>query len=163
MNLEIEIRDLLAPTLRAMGYNVVLTRIIGSHNKTIQVMAERIDGVSITLEDCTIISQEASKILDVAELMSEAYNLEISSLGIDRPLVRKSDFDRYKGFIAKIELGIATDGRKRFKGQLIGREDNLIKIQLEDKTFSLPFENIVRAKLLLTEDLFKVANKRAER
>ena len=126
-------------------------------------MAERIDGVSITLEDCTIISQEASKILDVAELMSEAYNLEISSLGIDRPLVRKSDFDRYKGFIAKIELGITTDGRKRFKGQLIGREDNLIKIQLEDKTFSLPFENIVRAKLLLTEDLFKVANKRAER
>ena len=138
-----------------MGYNVVRVRVIGSHDKTIQVMVERLDEVSMTVDDCALISHEASKVLYVAKIMIDTYNLEISSPGIDRPLVCEADFDRYKGYNAKIETGIATDGRKRFKGQLLGREKNLVKIRLEDKTFSLPFENIVRAKLLLTEDLFK--------
>ena len=160
--LENKIGALLTPTLQAMEYNLVRVRLTGSSNKTMQVMVERKDEVNMTVENCAEISQEVSKLLDVSDFISETYTLEISSPGIDRPLVNETDFDRYTGFNAKIEMGIATDGRKRFKGQLLGREDNLVKIRLEEKTFKLPFENIIQAKLLLTEDLFKVVKKRAE-
>jgi ribosome maturation factor RimP len=127
-----------------------------------QIMAERIDGVGMTVDDCADISREVSAILDVEDPLREAYDLEVSSPGIDRPLVRPLDFDRYAGFDAKIEMVAAIDGRKKFKGQLLGIEQDLVKIRLDEETHQLPVSDIRRAKLLLTEELLEAASQTAK-
>ena len=137
-------------------------RFTGSQDKTIQIMAERNNEEIMTVDDCALISGEVSKILEVDNILSDAYNLEISSPGIDRPLVDITDFDRYAGFNAKIEMKILIGGRKRFKGNLLGVEEKNVKISLEDGIIKLPYKDIMNAKLLLAEDLFKVAKKGAE-
>ena len=162
LNIEIKITNRIKPSLQALGFDLVRVRLTGSQDKTIQVMAERKDEENMTVEDCALISGEVSQILDVENFLSHTYNLEISSPGIDRPLVSKTDFDRYAGSNAKIEMKTLIDGQKRFKGKLLGVEENYVKIRLEDKTFKLPYEEILGAKLLLTEDLFMVAKKGAE-
>ena len=125
-------------------------------------MAERNNEEIMTVDDCALISGEVSKILEVDNVLPDAYNLEISSPGIDRPLVDITDFDRYAGFNAKIEMKTLIGGRKRFKGNLLGLEENNVKISLEDGIIKLPYKDIMNAKLLLAEDLFKVAKKGAE-
>ena len=161
MNAENQVADLFSPTLEAMGYDLVRLRLFGSPKKTIQVMAERKDGVNMTLEDCAALSHELSSVLDVEGPLRDSYFLEISSPGIDRPLVHPSDYKRYAGFEVKIEMGVAVGGRKRFRGQLLGIENDLVRICLDEKIFDLPTEDIVRAKLLLTEKLFKGTGKSA--
>jgi len=161
-NVETKVTDLLNPTLKAMGYRLVRVRMAGSQNKTMQVMAERVDEVNMTVEDCALISREVSNILDVANPVEDAYSLEISSPGIDRPLVCPSDYDRYSGFDAKIEMVNTINGRKRFKGQLLGMKNNLVRICIEEGTAELPFEDIRRAKLTLSDEMFVVATKSAE-
>lgn len=155
MSVEYRIRDLITPTLEAMGYTLVRVHITGSQNTTVQIMAERMDFMNMTVEDCAEISREVSNVFDVEDLISRAYTLEISSPGIDRPLVCPSDYERFAGFNAKIEMGTNVSGRKRFKGQLLGIEKNLVKIRLDQAVFELPVEDIQRAKLLLTEELLK--------
>ena len=103
LSIEFRIAKLLTPILEAMGYTLVRVHISGSQYKNVQIMAERLDGVSISVEDCADISREVSSVLDVEELMAKAYTLEVSSPGIDRPLVCLSDYQRYAGFDAKIE------------------------------------------------------------
>ena len=161
-NVETEVADLLNPTLKAMGYRLVRVRMAGSQSKTMQVMAEREDELNMTVEDCALISREVSNVLDLANPVEEAYSLEISSPGIDRPLVSPSDYDRYSGFDAKIEMLNTVNGRKRFKGQLLGMKNNLVRICIEDGTAELPFEDIKRAKLTLSDEMFLVATKGAE-
>ena len=161
-NVETKVADLLNPTLKAMGYRLVRVRMAGSQNKTMQVMAERADEVNMTVEDCALISREVSNILDVVNPVEEAYSLEISSPGIDRPLVSPSDYDRYSGFDAKIEMVNTINGRKRFKGELLGMKNNLVRICIEEETAELPFEDIRRAKLTLSDEMFMVATKSAE-
>ena len=161
MNAEIQVAGLLTPTLEAMGYDLVRLRLFGSQTKTMQVMAERKDGVNMTLEDCAVISRELSSVLDVEDPLTEKYCLEISSPGIDRPLVHPSDYERYAGFEVKIEMGVAVGGRKRFRGQLLGIENDLVRIRLNERVFDLPVENILAAKLLLTEELLKGTHKSA--
>ena len=162
LNIEIKITNRIKPSLQALGFDLVRVRLTGSQDKTIQVMAERKNEENMTVEDCALISGEVSKILDIDKKLPYTYNLEISSPGIDRPLVSETDFVRYTGFNAKIEMRTVIDGRKRFKGQLLGVEQNHVKISLDDETFELPHKEILDAKLLLTEDLFKVAKKGAE-
>ena len=162
METETRIGDILSPTLNLMGYDLVRVQISGSQPKTMQIMAERIDGVGMTVDDCADISREVSAILDVEDPLREAYDLEVSSPGIDRPLVRPLDFDRYAGFDAKIEMVAAIDGRKKFKGQLLGIEQDLVKIRLDEETFKLPVSDIRRAKLLLTEELLEAASQTAK-
>ena len=162
LNIENKIKDLIKPSLEALGFDLVRVRLSGAQDKTIQVMAERQNEEYMTVEDCALISGDVSRILDVEKILPHTYNLEISSPGIDRPLVSKTDFNRYAGSNAKIEMRKLIDGRKRFKGQLLGVEQNHVKISQEDKTFELPYKEILEAKLLLTEDLFKVAKKGAE-
>ena len=125
-------------------------------------MAERRDGVGMTVDDCADISREVSAILDVEDPLRDAYDLEVSSPGIDRPLVRPVDFDRYAGFDAKIEMTAAIDGRKKFKGQLLGIDQDLVKIRLDEETYILPVSDIRRAKLLLTEELLEAASQTAK-
>ena len=162
LNVENQVADLLNPTIKAMGYSLVRVRLAGSQNKTMQVMAERVDGVNMTVEDCALISREVSSVLDVANPVAEAYTLEVSSPGIDRPLVCQADYDRFSGFNAKIEMVNTVNGRKRFKGQLLGTKNNFVRICLGEGIVELPFSDIRQAKLTLPDEMSKVATKGEE-
>lgn len=161
------------PVIESMGYRLVRVRISAADGCTVQVMAERPDG-SLAIEDCEEISHALSPVLDVADPVDRAYRLEISSPGIDRPLVRRSDFERHAGNLAKIEMNVPVDGRKRFRGILVGVEGDAVRIRLEEKAgkagepaeFLLPIEDMADAKLVLTDDLIAEAlrkGKAAER
>ena len=162
MEIEARIGDILNPTLQIMGYDLVRVQISGSQQKTMQIMVERKDKAGMTVDDCANISREVSVILDVEEPLKGTYDLEVSSPGIDRPLVRPADFEHYAGFDAKIEMEAAIDGRKKFKGQLLGIEQGLVKIRFDAETHELPLSDIRRAKLLLTEELLKSASQTAK-
>src|SRR6185436_3150281 len=146
------------PVLEGLGYRLVRVHVSGTDGCTVQVMAERPDG-SMTIEDCEICSRALSPALDAADPVDRAYRLELSSPGIDRPLVRQSDFNRYANNVVKIEMAVAVDGRKRFRGQLLGAEGNVARIRRDDTTagetadIMLPIEEMAEAKLVLTDAL----------
>lgn len=151
---------IIAPSLGAMGYALVQVKYIQSGRSTLQIMAERKDGKGMTVEDCADISRNVSALLDVEDPISEAYHLEVSSPGIDRPLVALADFERFTGFDAKLESRLPIGGRKRFKGKIKNVEGNEIRIVLEkDETVSIAFDLIRTAKLVLTDELIKAAVK----
>jgi ribosome maturation factor RimP len=153
------------PVIEQLGYRLVRVRVSGAEGCTVQIMAERPDG-SMTVEDCEAVSRALSPVLDVADLIDRAYRLEISSPGIDRPLVRKSDFDRYAGHLVKIEMEIPVNGRKRFRGQLIGTEGDAALVRRDDAApgeeadVLLPIEDMGEAKLVLTDELVTEALRR---
>src|SRR6202020_1006975 len=119
------------PVLQGMGYRLVRIKISGEAGCTVQVMAERPDG-SMQIEDCEAVSRALSPVLDIADPIDKAYRLEISSPGIDRPLVRRSDFERHAGHLAKVEMAVAHQGRKRFRGFLAGVEGVTVRIRRDD-------------------------------
>src|SRR5690348_14682270 len=119
------------PVVEQLGYRLVRVRVSGTEGCTVQVMAERQDG-TMTVEDCEIVSRALSPVLDVADPIDRAYRLEISSPGIDRPLVRKSDFDRYAGHLVRIEMAMPVNGRKRFKGTLAGTEGAMARLERDE-------------------------------
>jgi ribosome maturation factor RimP len=148
------------PVLDDLGFRLVRVRISGLAGCTVQIMAERPDGM-MTIEDCQMVSRALSPVLDVADPIDRAYRLEISSPGIDRPLVRCSDFERFAGHVVKLEMAIARDGRRRFRGELLGREGEAARIRLEDGAeISLPIAEMADAKLVLTDALVAAALKR---
>ncbi len=130
VGLAAEVAGLVEPVLDSLGFRLVRVEVSGRDGKTVQIMAERPDG-SMTIEDCEAVSKEISPILDVSEVLSESYRLEVSSPGIDRPLVRPSDFEHWAGHEAKIELKEPVDGRRRFRGRLEGFEDGEIRILVD--------------------------------
>src|ERR1700739_351975 len=136
-----------------MGYRLVRVLVTGGRRATLQVMAERLDDLRITHDDCARISRSVSALLDVADPIPGAYTLEISSPGIDRPLVRAEDYDRFSGFEARIELSEPVAGRKRFRGRLLGTADGDIRLAAEAGEMRLPLATVVRAKLVITDDL----------
>lgn len=145
-----------------MGYEVVRVQISGGQRAVLQIMAERADGAPMTVEDCADISRSVSALLDVEDPIREAYTLEVSSPGIDRPLTRLKDFERFAGFEARLESRMAIDGRKRFKGMLKGVEDGLVCIDTEQGPARLEFDNILRAKLVLTDELIRASQEQQE-
>jgi ribosome maturation factor RimP len=155
------------PVLEQLGYRLVRVRISGLDGCTVQVMAERPDG-SMTIEDCEAASRALSPVLDVADPVDRAYRLEVSSPGIDRPLVRRSDFDRYAGHVVKIELAAPIEGRKRFRGVLLGSEGEAARIRRDDVAAGqpaeilLPIEDMAEAKLVLTDALITESLRRGK-
>ncbi len=119
------------PVLQQIGYRLVRIRISGEAGCTVQIMAERPDG-SMQIEDCEAVSRALSPVLDIADPIDRAYRLEISSPGIDRPLVRRSDFERHAGHLVKIEMAVADHGRKRFRGTLVGVEGTAARLHRDD-------------------------------
>src|SRR6201992_4043591 len=119
------------PVLQGMGYRLVGIRISGEFGCTVQIMAERPDG-TMQIEDCEAVSRALSPVLDIADPIDRAYRLEISSPGIDRPLVRRSDFERYAGHLVKIEMAVAHEGRKRFRGTLQGVDGHAVRVRRDD-------------------------------
>jgi ribosome maturation factor RimP len=148
-----KIEAMIAPSLEAMGYRVVRVALTGGRRATLQIMAERVDEQAMGVEDCTEISRTVSALLDVADPIAGAYLLEVSSPGIDRPLVRREDFARFAGFEAKIELHAPFDGRKRFRGRLLGVEGDHLRLLVDAAPVALPIAAVARAKLVLTDEL----------
>ena len=150
-----DIVPIIEPSLEAMGYRLVRVAFLGAKRATLQIMAERIDEAPMTVDDCTEISRSVSALLDVADPIAGAYMLEVSSPGIDRPLTRPEDYDRFAGFEARVELGEPLDGRKRFRGRLLGRAGDHVRLAAENGEVQLPFADIAKAKLVITDDLLK--------
>ena len=137
-----------------MGYEVVRVQLSGGRRPVLQVMAERTDGAPMTVDDCADISRTVSALLDVEDPIAGAYHLEVSSPGIDRPLTRLKDFERFAGHEARIETRALIDGRRRFKGVLRGVAGEVVRMETEDGAVTeLPFAGILRAKLVLTDAL----------
>src|ERR1700729_2544555 len=155
------------PVLQGMGYRLVRIKISGEAGCTVQIMAERPDG-SMQIEDCEAISRALSPVLDVADPIDRAYRLEVSSPGIDRPLVRRSDFERYAGHLVKIEMAVAHQGRKRFRGKLGGVEGDAVHLHRdviragEDADVLLVMEDIADARLVLTDELIAESMRRGK-
>lgn len=158
-----EVARLIAPSLEAMGYVIVRVRLSGGGRPTLQIMAERPDGKEMTVDDCADISRAVSALLDVEDPIAGAYVLEVSSPGLDRPLTRPEDFTRFAGHEAKIELSDAVDGRKKFRGRLIGLEGETVRIAAEEGESVLPLAIIRSAKLVLTDALIAESMKRQNR
>lgn len=150
--------EMLAPAAHDLGYEIVRIRLMGSKRQTLQIMAERADG-SMNSGDCAVLSRAISPILEANDPIASEYYLEVSSPGIDRPLTRLKDFERWAGYKAKLELDRTVDGKKRFSGDLVGIEDDNIQIDLdgEEDTALIPFAWLHNAKLVLTDELIKAS------
>lgn len=160
--LDRRIAEIIEPVLVALGFKLVRARLMNQNGLTLQVMAERNDG-TMTVTDCEEVSMAISPVLDVEDPVDKAYHLEVSSPGIDRPMVRKSDFERWNGHIVKCETSILIDNRKRFRGKITevdGEGFTLERDQVaygEEPRVKIPFNALSEAKLILTDDLIRDA------
>ncbi|MEL6550736.1 MAG: ribosome maturation factor RimP [Pseudomonadota bacterium] len=152
------IREIIEPTIEGMGFELVRVRLQGGKAPILQIMAQKPDG-TIEVDDCGDISTAVSAVMDVEDPILDAYTLEVSSPGIDRPLTRLKDFDLWDGYVAKIETEELIDGRRRFKGVLAGTEEDEILIEIEEAgeavTIGLHFDWLADAKLVLTDELIR--------
>ena len=159
-----DIARLVEPVLQSMGYELVRVHYgSGSGRPTLQIMAERQDRRAMTVDDCAEISRTISALLDVEDPLEEAYMLEVSSPGIDRPLVRPADYQRFAGFEARLELTQPVEGRKRFRGRIGELVDGRVRIIEEAGDFRVPLEQINKAKLVLTDDLIAATSAEAKK
>ena len=158
MELERRIAEMIGPSLTAMGYDLVRVMLQGRQRPVLQIMAERLDGAGMTVEDCADISRQVSALLDVEDPIEGAYSLEVSSPGIDRPLTRAKDYTRFTGFEAKLETAEPIEGRKRFRGKILGLDDQgCVKLLAEDAEWAIPLVAVRSAKLVLTDELIAAA------
>ena len=148
------IAEIITPVVEDMGYEVVRIRLMTGKESILQVMAQKPDG-TIEVDDCGQISTAISAVMDVEDPILDAYTLEVSSPGIDRPLTRLKDFDQWQGFEAKIETEQLIDGRRRFKGELAGTQGDEVLITISEGTIGLKFEWLSDAKLVLTDELIR--------
>jgi ribosome maturation factor RimP len=153
------IADIVRPTVEGMGFELVRVRLMGGKRITLQIMAERPDG-RMEVDDCAALSHALSAVLDVEDPVDREYSLEVSSPGIDRPLTRPVDFERWKGWVAKLETDALIDGRKRWSGALEGLDGEDVLIALDGGTVArLPFAALSDAKLVLTDALIEATLK----
>ena len=154
MALNETLNGLIEPICNEMGYDLVRLQLSGGNaRKVLQVMAERKDRKAMTVDDCADLSRAISPVLDEKDPIEDNYTLEVSSPGIDRPLVKLEDFDRFKGFEAKVEALSLINGRKRFSGRLQGIDGQDVVLLFEGNDVRIPFGQIAKAKLLLTDEL----------
>ncbi|MCX8995585.1 ribosome maturation factor RimP [Rhizobiaceae bacterium BDR2-2] len=162
--LDRRIAEIIEPVLEAMDFRLVRVRLMNQNGQTLQVMAEKNDG-TMTVEDCEAVSMAISPVLDVDDPVPGAYHLEVSSPGIDRPMVRKSDFTRWQGHIVKCETSVIVEGRKRFRGRIASADDTGFTVERSDIAYgenpvvTVPYTALAEAKLILTDDLIRDALK----
>ena len=160
--LDLRVAEIIEPVITSMDYRLVRVRLMNQNGLTLQVMAERNDG-TMTVEDCETISTAISPVLDVEDPIDKAYHLEVSSPGIDRPMVRKLDFSRWQGHVVKCETSIMIDNRKRFRGKIVETNDEGFTIERDQVAYgeapsvTIPFTALSEAKLILTDDLIRDA------
>lgn len=160
--LDRRIADIIEPVLVAMDFKLVRVRMMNQNGMTLQIMAERTDG-TMDVEGCEAVSMAVSPVLDVEDPVDKAYHLEVSSPGIDRPMVRKSDFSRWQGHIVKCETSILVDNRKRFRGKITDVNQDGFTLERDQVAYGeepkvvIPFNTLAEAKLILTDDLIRDA------
>ena len=147
---EQKISQLVQPVIQDKGYELVAVTLQGN---LLQIMAENPETKNLGVDECAVLSREISAILDVEDPIQGAYRLEISSPGIDRPLVKLQDFAEFEGFETKMEISPGINGQKKFRGRIVAVEDDNIELQVDNRVLSVPYESIVKAKLVLTDDL----------
>jgi ribosome maturation factor RimP len=156
--IEEKLRELLSPTISELGYRIILVEYTqdSPKHKILRILAEREDGENLSISDCQKISRASSEILDEEEPVSGAYNLEVSSPGIDRPLVMLEDYAKYNGYLANVKFKESIDGSSKVKGN-IKFDNNEISIirEKDEKLFNTSFENISSARLVITDELLK--------
>lgn len=156
MEINNKIADIITPVLENMGYDLVRVLLMGNTRLTLQIMAERKDNQPMTVDDCTNISRNISPILEVEDPIKDSYSLEISSPGINRPLLKPEDYIRFKGQNSKIETKNAINNRKRFNGIIEDfTSSNEVILTNNDETFNIPFDEIKTAKLSIADNIFK--------
>jgi len=158
--------DLVAPTLEGMGYELVRVLLMGKQRKILQVMVDRADGQAISVDDCEAVSRALSAVLDVDDPISGAYDLEVSSPGVDRPLTRRRDFDRFAGHLVRLEAETTQHGRRRVKGVLVGIDaDDMVSVRLTEPAedgvteWRVPLGSLTKAKLVMTDELIAAVMK----
>ena len=156
LGLEVRLAAIIAPRLRLLGYDLVRVAVLGRDRPTVQVMADRADGSPLSVDDCGTISHDVSAALDVEDPIPGAWTLEVSSAGIDRPLTRIKDWNRFAGHLARVDTQVPLDGRKRFSGIVLGADETAARIRLDDgQEVTIRHPDIRRAKLVLTDALIK--------
>lgn len=152
--LEAKLAARVTPTLEALGYELVRVAVIGRERPTVQIMADRADGARFGIEDCEALSRTLGAALDVEDPLPGAWTLEVSSPGIDRPLTRAKDWNRFAGHLARAEMAVPFEGRKRFSGVVLGADATAARLRLDDGSeVALNLADIRRAKLVLTDAL----------
>lgn len=148
------VEDIVAPIIDSLGFEIVRISTIGNQNPTLQIMIERKDRKDVIVEDCATVSRAISDILDEKDPIEGEYSLEVSSPGLDRPLVTLEHFERFAGFEAKIDAAVEVNGRKRFKGKILSVDDKQnIHFEMDEQEYVIPFEAVNKAKLVLTDEL----------
>ncbi|WP_281299992.1 MULTISPECIES: ribosome maturation factor RimP [unclassified Iodidimonas] len=155
-----KVRAIIEPTVESMGYELVRVSFGGDARAKLQIMAERPDG-TMSVDDCALLSREVSALLDVEDPIPGEYVLEVSSPGIDRPLTRAKDFERWAGFEARIELDESHEGRKRYRGLLLGLVGDQVRLRVDGEDLDIPFDHVHKAKLVMTDDLLDMARRAA--
>lgn len=158
-----EVERLVGPSIEGLGYELVRVRLTGGGVPTLQVMAERKDRREMSVDDCAEISRLISAVLDVEDPIPGSYTLEVSSPGLDRPLVRAGDYERFAGFEVRVETRRPIAGRKRFRGRLVGRRGEDVVVAIGDVEHAFPFDEVLRGKLVLTDALIADAMKGRDR
>ena len=160
--LDRRVADIIEPTIEQIGYQLVRVRLSAQNGATLQIMCERPDG-TMTVEDCETVSMAVSPVLDVEDPIDKAYHLEVSSPGIDRPMVRKSDFTRWLGHLLKCETSVLVESRKRFRGKIVAADENGFTLERdqpaagEEPTVVIPFTALAEGRLILTDELIRDA------
>lgn len=154
--LEARIAAIVEPSLEHLGYELVRVAVMGRERPTVQIMIDRADGANVTVDDCEKLTHHLGAVLDVEDPMPSAWTMEISSAGIDRPLTRVKDWNRFSGHLARAEVIVPIDGRKRFSGIVLGADTTAARMRLDDGgEVALPLANVRRAKLVLTDALIE--------
>ena len=153
--MEQRVTSLIESTVNTLGFDVVKVIIHGTSTKIVEILIERIDGEKVQVNDCQVVSKNISAMLDVEDIISGKYFLEVSSAGVERPLVKITDFDKFAGREIKIRLKAAFNGNRTYKGQLLGVEGEKVKLKSKNIEMFFDYSNIKNAKLVLTDDMFR--------
>ena len=156
--IESKIAGLIAADIDAAGYELVRVQITGGGKyAALQIMAERRDGAGMTAEDCAAISRQVIEKMSADKDLADKYDLEVSSPGIDRPLMKLQDYTRFQGHVAKVDLGTPINGQKRLQGKIVQVAGEVVEFETEGGALSVPFKGIDKAKLVITKELLKAA------
>jgi ribosome maturation factor RimP len=155
--MENKIAELIEDTIIGLGFELVRVAINGSKPKIVEILIERLDGEKVQIADCRSVSHNISAILDIEDVISGKYFLEVSSAGVERPLVKEKDFERFQGREIKLRLKEAWNGNLTYKGKLLGMEGGKIKLQSKNVELSFDYDNIKKANLIFTEEMFKAS------